>query len=100
MSGEARFDELIHVSKRLRICALLAAATAVEFATLRDAVEASDSAMSKHLAALEAAGYVRSRREVRASRHRVWAALTPEGRRAYEGHVRALREMLEPGMAP
>jgi DNA-binding MarR family transcriptional regulator len=97
MSDEARFDELIHAPQRLRICSLLAATAAVEFATIRDVVQLSDSALSKHLAALEGAGYVRPRRELSASRRRVWVGFTPLGRRAYQAHVRALRQLIEAG---
>ncbi len=93
MSDDAHFDELIHASKRLRICALLAAATAVEFATLRDALDVSDSVLSKHLSTLEGAGYIRTQREKRAKRLRVWVSLTDTGHQAYQGHLRALREI-------
>lgn len=92
---EPRFDELIHAPKRLRICALLAATAAVEFATLREAIESSDSVLSKHLTALEQAGYVTTRRQVRSSRHHVWANLTPTGRKAYDAHVAALRAITD-----
>lgn len=93
--GEAgAFDELIHAPKRLRICALLGSTAAVEFATLRDAIDVSDSVLSKHLSVLEAAGYVATHRETRASRQRLWASLTPAGRRSYAAHVRALRRIV------
>jgi DNA-binding MarR family transcriptional regulator len=94
MSGDAAFDELIHAPKRLRICAMLGAAAAVEFATLRDAIEVSDSVLSKQLSSLEAAGYVTVSRQLRASRQRVWVSLTREGERAYAAHVRALRQII------
>lgn len=93
MSDDSGFDELIHAPKRLRICALLAATAAVEFATLRDILEVSDSVLSKHLSALENAGYLSSRRETRAKRLRVWVSLTSAGLAAYEGHVEALRQI-------
>jgi DNA-binding MarR family transcriptional regulator len=99
MGDHPAFDELIHAPKRLRICAVLAAATAAEFATLRDALDVSDSVLSKHLTALESADYITTRRELRNSRQRVWVSLTPTGRRAYAGHVQALQQimMLDPG---
>ncbi|HLL69485.1 MAG TPA: transcriptional regulator [Micromonosporaceae bacterium] len=93
MSDGGGFNELIHASKRLRICALLAATAAVEFATLRDALEVSDSVLSKHLSALEDAGYISSQREKRAKRLRVWVSLTRTGRQAYQGHLDALRQI-------
>ncbi len=99
MGDHPAFDELIHAPKRLRICAVLAAATAAEFATLRDALDVSDSVLSKHLTALESADYITTGRELRNSRQRVWVSLTPTGRRAYAGHVQALQQimMLDPG---
>jgi DNA-binding MarR family transcriptional regulator len=94
MGDHSAFDELIHAPKRLRICAVLAAAKAVEFATLRDALDVSDSVLSKHLAALESADYITTGRELRNSRQRVWVSLTPAGGRAYAGHVQALRQIV------
>ncbi len=92
---QVRFDELIHAPKRLRICALLAAVAAVEYATLREAIESSDSVLSKHLSTLEQAGYVTTSREVRSSRHHVWVNLTPTGRQAYNAHLAALRAITD-----
>jgi len=90
----ARFDPTIHAAHRLRVCGLLADLKELEFAVLRDALSLSDSVLSKQLAILVQAGYVRSRRAKRDSRQRVWLALTPGGRRAFSGHVAALREIV------
>lgn len=89
-----RFDELIHQSTRLSLCATLAAADWAEFAYLRDRLDLSDSALSKHLASLESAGYVETDRRLDGRRHRVRVRLTGEGRTAYEGHVAALRAIV------
>jgi len=86
-------DPVIHPPARLQICALLAAVTDAEFATLRDAVGVSDSVLSKHLAALSEAGYLRLRKAVMSGRQRTWASLTREGRGAFAGHVRALQAL-------
>ena len=90
----ARFDELIHPTTRLSIVALLAAADRVEFAFLRDQLDLSDSALSKQLSTLEAAGYVAIERPVSDRRRRVQARLTTTGRDAFQGHVAALQEIL------
>jgi len=92
---ESRFDELIHPSTRLAITSLLAAADWVEFAFIRDRLELSDSALSKQLATLEAAGYVALERQLKGRRHRVRARLTPAGRSAFDGHVEALRRIID-----
>jgi DNA-binding MarR family transcriptional regulator len=92
--SEARFDELIHPSTRLSIVALLAAADWADFAFLRDQLGLSDSALSKQLSTLEAAGYVEIERPVKERRRRVRAKLTPRGAAAFKGHVAALQEIV------
>jgi DNA-binding MarR family transcriptional regulator len=94
-----RFDELIHPSTRLAIVALLAAADWVDFAFMRDELDLSDSALSKQLSTLEDAGYIAIERPVSDKRRRVRARLTTAGRRAFEGHVAALREIVGPAVA-
>ena len=98
-----RFDELIHPSTRLSIVAMLAAADWVDFPFVRDRLGLSDSALSKQLATLDEAGYVTIERPVTDRRRRVRVRLSPAGRRAFEGHVAALREIVaapDPEAAP
>lgn len=97
-----KFDEVIHALHRLQICGLAAATESIEFGALRDTLKLSDSALSKHLAVLERAGYVLLRRAMAGSRIRTWVSLTTEGRQALDGHLAALqaiaagRPLLEP----
>jgi DNA-binding MarR family transcriptional regulator len=91
---QPQFDELIHPSTRLSVVALLAHTDWVDFAFLRDRLELSDSALSKQLSTLEAAGYVAIDRPVSNHRRRVRAQLTETGRIAFEGHVAALQEVI------
>jgi DNA-binding MarR family transcriptional regulator len=93
----AKFDELIHPTTRLSLVALLAAADWADFAFLRDELALSDSALSKQLSTLEEAGYVDIERPVRDRRRRVRARLTPTGASAFDGHVAALRSIVENG---
>jgi DNA-binding MarR family transcriptional regulator len=88
------FDELIHPSTRLSLVALLSSTDWADFSFLRDRVGLSDSALSKQLATLEQAGYVTINRPVTDHRRRVRARLTDAGRRAFDGHVAALRELI------
>ena len=90
-----RFDELIHPSTRLSIVALLAAADWSDFSFVRDRLDLSDSALSKQLSTLEGAGYVAVDRPLVGRRRRVRARLTATGRAAFEGHVAALRAVIE-----
>lgn len=91
----ARFDELIHPSTRLSLVALLAATDWAEFAFLRDRLGLSDSALSKQLSTLEEAGYIHIDRPLRDRRRRVRARLTDAGATAFQGHVAALRKVVE-----
>jgi DNA-binding MarR family transcriptional regulator len=90
----ARFDELIHPSTRLSIVALLASADWIDFAFVRDRLGLSDSALSKQFTTLEAAGYIVVERPLADRRRRVRVRLTDDGRRAFEGHVAALRAVV------
>ena len=92
---DAKFDELIHQSTRLSIVGLLAAADWAEFAFLRDELGMSDSALSKQLTTLETAGYVAIDRPVSDHRRRVRARLTASGMAAFQGHVAALRQIVD-----
>lgn len=90
----AELDPHIHAPARLRLTTMLTAVSEVEFATLRDELEVSDSVLSKHVSALAAVGYVRSRKGVHQGRRTTWIALTPKGRRALDAHVTALRGII------
>jgi DNA-binding MarR family transcriptional regulator len=94
VSPKPRFDEIIHPSTRLSIVALLAAADWVEFAFVRDALDLSDSALSKQFTTLEEAGYIAIERPVTERRRRVRVRLTPAGRKAFHGHVAALQAIV------
>jgi DNA-binding MarR family transcriptional regulator len=86
-----RLDEAIHAPVPLSIVAALAATDEAEFGAVRDAVQVSDSALSKHAAALEQVGYVGVRKGYVGRRPRTWLRLTPEGRGALAAHLTALR---------
>jgi DNA-binding MarR family transcriptional regulator len=91
----ARLDPLIHAPARLQVVTTLSAVSEAEFATLRAALEVSDSVLSKHVSALADAGYVRSRKGVQAGRRTTWIELTSAGREALREHVAALRRLID-----
>ena len=90
-----QLDPLIHAPARLQVLATLSAVSEAEFATLRTALEVSDSVLSKHISALVDAGYVRSRKGVREGRRTTWIALTSSGGQALREHVAALRRLID-----
>ncbi len=87
----ATFDEVIHAPNRLQICSMLATVDAMEFSVVREALDVSESVLSKHVKVLRAAQYV----EITKVRRRTWLALTPEGRQALAGHIAELRRIVE-----
>jgi DNA-binding MarR family transcriptional regulator len=93
MSGLPQFDPVIHAPGRLQICAVLSAVIEAEFATVREAIEVSDSVLSKHVKLLEDAGYLAVRKATVASRVRTWLSLTPAGRKAFAAHTRELTRL-------
>jgi DNA-binding MarR family transcriptional regulator len=90
-------DPTIHPPTRLEICALLAGADWVEFATVRDAVGVSDSVLSKQSRVLEEAGYLQVRKGAVGRRPRTWFRLTAAGRRAFAAHLEALQALAASG---
>jgi DNA-binding MarR family transcriptional regulator len=92
---DPRIDPHIHPPARLQLVTMLTAVSEVEFVTLREALDVSDSVLSKHVSALAEVGYVRSRKGSREGRRTTWIALTKKGERALRDHAAALRALLE-----
>ena len=86
-------DPAIHSPLRLQIAARLVVVDEAEFGAVRDAVEVSDSVLSKHLSALAEAGYIFLRKAALDGRQRTWVGLTASGRRALIAHVKALQAL-------
>ena len=89
-------DDAIHQPVRLSIMAALAQSERVDFAFLRDTLALGESNLSRHLSALEALGYIVITKVFEGKRGRTWLSLSPEGRTAFETHVRVLRQIVGP----
>lgn len=74
--------------------AALAAAEEVEFATLRDVIDISDSLLSRYASTLENAGYVCVRKGYSGKRPKTWLSLTEAGRTAFKDHVALLNQIV------
>jgi DNA-binding transcriptional ArsR family regulator len=88
-------DEIIHQPVRLSIMALLAQSRKVDFAFLVKYLELNESNLSRHLSALEAAGYIIITKVFEGKRPRTWLSLSDAGRAAFERHVATLRRIVE-----
>ena len=89
-----RLDEVIHIPVRFSIVSALDEVDEAAFSQLRDAIEVSDSVLSKHATRLDEAGYVKNRKGYVGKRPRTWLSLTRAGRTAYRDHLHALRAIV------
>jgi hypothetical protein len=89
-------DPLLIDLTRLSLVGLLAGADWAEFPAVRDALEMSDSALSKQVATLERGGYVEVRKGYIGKRPRTWLQLSSHGRLRLSEHVDALRRLAAP----
>ncbi|GAA1774420.1 transcriptional regulator [Luedemannella helvata] len=89
-----QLDEVIHAPVRLSVMAALAGADRITFGFLRDTVEVSDSLLSKHIATLEAAGYVAVVKGYEGKRPRTWFSLTDQGRTAFRQYRETLQLLI------
>ena len=91
----AELDAAVVSPVRLKLLTTLTAVSEAEFSTLRDALQVSDSVLSKHVTAFEEIGYVRRRKGVHCGRRTTWISLTTRGREALSAHVAALRALID-----
>nr|WP_202893977.1 transcriptional regulator [Kribbella italica] len=75
--------------------AVLANAPTASFRFLKEFLEVSDSDLSKHMSALEAAGYVSATKDGRGRGATTTYKLTRTGQTAYNAHRDALRALLD-----
>lgn len=95
MTGHARHQliDLFTHPVRFSLMAALSAIEQIDFASLRDQLEVSDSVLSRQASQLEEAGYVRIKKGYVGKRPRTWMSLTKQGRSAWRQHLQALREI-------
>lgn len=91
------FEPLLQAPARLQVMAVLAQAQEAEFTRLKEVTQTSDSVMSKHLAGLADAGFIKLRKALAQGRQRTWASLTRRGRQAFDDHVMALQRIVAGG---
>lgn len=91
----AELDPIIHAPNRLQICAMLAASAELDFKLLKEQLDVSDSVLSKQLKTLEEADYIKTVKRTHNGRPRTWVSLTTQGRTSFEGHVIALKAIID-----
>ena len=88
-----RLSETLHQPVRFSITAALAATESMDFGTLRDRIQVSDSVLSKQISILEQAGIVQVKKGFVGKRPRTWLSLTSAGRLSWAAHLAALRDI-------
>jgi len=67
----------------------------VDFTYLRDLLEVTDGNLGAHLRKLEDAGYISVNKVFVERKPHTYVSATPEGRRVFQEHVRALESILK-----
>ena len=91
-------NEIIHQTVRLRIMAALTVLKPneeVDFSYLRGMLDVTDGNLGAHLRKLEEAGYIAVNKTFVERKPRTFVSATPEGRRVFEEHVKALEAILK-----
>lgn len=90
-------DEALLTPVRLSLMAALSGDLELDFAALRELIEADDSVLSKGISHLEKLGYVKVTKGYVGKRPRTWVRSTSAGRRAFHLHVQALQSITGDG---
>jgi DNA-binding MarR family transcriptional regulator len=90
-----RLADTLQNPVRFSIVAALDRAEKLGFREVRDAVEVSDSALSKQVALLEAAGFVAVQKGFVGKTPRTTLVLTRDGRQMWRAHLAALRDIAD-----
>ncbi|MEJ1113254.1 transcriptional regulator [Paenarthrobacter sp. CCNWLY172] len=88
-----QLNEVVHSPVRFSIMAALAKAESLDFKDLRDAIQVSDSVLSKQLAILEKAEFVKIKKSFAGKFPRTSAGLTIAGRGVWAAHLQTLRDI-------
>ncbi len=90
-------DPVIHVQARLRIISVLDAlrpGDSLAFTRLQELLGTTSGNLATHLRRLEDAGYVEIVKTIEGRSPATYARLTDDGRLAFLGYKRALRDLL------
>jgi DNA-binding MarR family transcriptional regulator len=93
-SARVALDDRVHSPVRFCLLAALNSVDSADYQTLKDALDVSYTLLSKHIALLEDAGYVRVHKEFSGRTPRTVLALTTPGRDAFRAHLTALDEIV------
>jgi DNA-binding MarR family transcriptional regulator len=95
---EHDLDRLLLSRMRLGIMSALAGGDALDFATLKDVLEATDGNLGAHLKKLQDADLIRGRKRFVGRKPNTTYRITPQGQEAFERYIADLADLL--GLEP
>lgn len=93
-SAVIALDRVLHEPARLCVTACLAELEEADFVFLQSQTAMTVGNLSSHARKLEGAGYITIHKEFQDNRPRTTLRLTPEGKAAFDGYTRTMRELL------
>lgn len=93
-------DPLLTPPKRLAALGMLANTARVDFTLIRDHLELSDSDLSKQMAVLSGADYVKVKKTGKGAERRTWYSITKAGKIALKTHIDALNALVLAQLPP
>ncbi len=87
-------DPLVHDKMRLAALSALAAEPQLSYVELKDLLGASDGNLSVHARKLEEGGLIRAKKSGSGPGSRTEFSITARGRRALEGYLRHMEELI------
>ena len=91
----SELDQIIHAPSRLNIVTNLYVVESADFIFLRNLTGLSWGNLSAHLSKLEEAGYVEIEKTIVNKKTHSVAALTEEGKKAFEEYKEKMKEVLK-----
>ena len=96
----SELDRVIHEPARLTIVALLSSVKEADFLYLLRETGLTKGNLSTHLVRLEEAGYVDIEKTFRGKIPLTLVRLNPEGRAAFQGYRKSMKDILTPSKVP
>ncbi|TFH36804.1 MAG: transcriptional regulator [Anaerolineales bacterium] len=90
-----QLDRMIHNPGRLAIMAVLVGCERADFTYLEEATELNKGTLSKHLGALEEAGYIQIAKSFKGKMPNTSARLTLQGRKAFKHYRKQYQAFLK-----
>jgi DNA-binding MarR family transcriptional regulator len=82
---------------RLGVMSVLMVNEWVEFTTLKELLDLTDGNLASHIKALEKEKYIEVKKQFILNKPNTTYRVTPDGRKAFEEHLKALEELINRG---